>query len=434
MSVETVLPKQDRLTKRLALICLLGLGGFLLWGGFAPLEEGVSALGQIVVEGQRKVVQHLEGGIVRELRVVEGQYVEAGDVLVVLEDTASLASRDQVVQEYAALAASVERLHALQAGKQTPNFAVLDGLSLGAKERADIVERELDLFQQERSAATADAAVLIARRESAIKIQQSRSKQITIVERALQAANDELATLTDLLAQQLSRRDRVSSAQRQVAGLEADIARLDSERVNALSDQRDLEAQITAAQARVDQEVSASLLQTRAELLAAAERLSAAQDILNRSIIRAPVAGEVLNMQFATVGGVVRPGETILEIIPELTEVIAAVKINPIDRDTVFEGLKVRTQVSAYKGWRAPRFAGTVVGVSADLKTDPATSAVYYEAQIQVPAQEIERARDISITPGMPVDVFIYSGRSRTMFEYLLEPLSESLYKGLRTS
>ena len=333
MSVETELPKQDRLTKRLALICLLGLGGFLLWGGFAPLEEGVSALGQIVVEGQRKVVQHLEGGIVRELRVVEGQYVEAGDVLVVLEDTASLASRDQVVQEYAALAASVERLHALQADKHTPDFAVLSGLSLGAKERADIVERELDLFQQERSAATADAAVLIARRESAIKIQQSRSKQITIVERALQAANNELATLTDLLAQQLSRRDRVSAAQRQVAGLEADIARLDSERVNALSDQRDLEAQITAAQARVDQEVSASLLQTRAELLAAAERLSAAQDILNRSIIRAPVAGEVLNMQFATVGGVVRPGETILEIIPELTEVIAAVKINPIDRD-----------------------------------------------------------------------------------------------------
>lgn len=434
MNSNTVVPKQDPLVKRLALTCILGLGGFLVWGGFAPLEEGVSALGQIVVEGQRKVVQHLEGGIIRELKVSEGQYVEAGEVLVVLEETATLASRDQVVQEYASLAASVERLRALQADEQKPSFGVLDGLSLGAKERADIIERELDLFAQEKGAAAADTAVLVARRQSAVKTQESRRKQIRIVKRALSAANDELDTLRSLMEQQLARRDRVSAAERQVANLEADIARLESERINALSDQFDLEAQINAASARLAQSVSAALLETRTQLLAAAERLSAAQDVLDRSIIKAPVAGEILNMQFATVGGVVRPGETILEIIPRITEVTAAVKINPIDRDTVFEGQNVRTQVSAYKGWRAPRFAGTVVSVSADLKTDPATAAVYYEAQIRVPAEEIDRAQDISIIPGMPVDVFIYSGRSRTMFEYFLEPLTESLYKGLRTS
>ena len=123
-----------------------------------------------------------------------------------------------------------------------------------------------------------------------------------------------------------------------------------------------------------------------------------------------------------------------MEIIPKAGAIRALVRIKPSNRASVFEGQTVRTQISAYKGWQAPRLDGRVIGVSADLKTDPATSAVYYEARVLIPAEELTRVSDIDIIPGMPVDVFIYSGRDRTMFDYLFEPLGESVLRGLRSS
>jgi len=182
------------------------------------------------------------------------------------------------------------------------------------------------------------------------------------------------------------------------------------------------------------QENAANLLSTSADLLAAEERLNAAQDILDRSVIFAPVSGEVLNMAFSTIGGVVRSGETLMEIVPNIGEVTASVQIAATDRSSVFEGQLVRTQFSSYKGWQAPRLEGEIIDVSADLKTDPVTAVSYYEARIRVPASEIAKTTNVDILPGMPVDAFIYSGKSRTMLDYLLEPLGESLFRGLRTS
>ena len=168
--------------------------------------------------------------------------------------------------------------------------------------------------------------------------------------------------------------------------------------------------------------------------MAAEEQLGEAQDILNRSEIIAPVSGEVLNMSFATIGAVVKPAETLMEIVPDIGEVTAAVQIAVTDRANVREGQLVRTQFSSYKGWQAPRLDGKIIDISADLKVDPITAISYYEAKIRVPKSEIARTEGIDILPGIPVDVFIYSGKSRTLMDYLFEPLGESLYRGLRRS
>lgn len=427
-------PKQDRFVRRMALACLGGLSGFLLWGAFAPLEEGIAAHGKVVVESDRQVIQHLEGGIIRDLLVREGDRVEAGAVLVVLADIPSLAGRDQVIQEYAALMASTERLAALQSGTDAPDFSALDALDLGAAERADIVGREETLFAQQNEAHSADLAVLASRREAAIATQGSRGREIEIVQRALNAAEDELAVRRDMFSEQLVRLDQVTAAEREAVRLEAEVARLASEQEAAAAEEADLTAQIAQTKARFSQKVAETLLQTRGEFLAAEERLRAAQDVLDRSVIKAPVSGDILNLNFATIGGVVRPGETLMEIIPDAGGVTATVRIRPTDRASVYEGQTVRTQLSAYRSWAAPRLAGAVVSVSADLKTDPNTAAVYYEARIAVPGDQIEKVSTLDITPGMPVDVFIYSGRSRTFLDYVLQPLSESLFRGLRST
>ena len=424
----------DKTIKRTAIICFIGLGGFLVWGAAVPLAEGVSAAGQVVVDGDRKTVQHLEGGIIEQILVREGELVNKGDKIVVLKNVASLANRDQVIQEYASLTASVERLQVLLSDNGRPQFEALHSLELGANEMGDIIERELELFDQQKSAAKADLDVLQARRNAAQQTQKSRKNQISIERKALAVASEEEAVIAAMFEKQLARRDQLSRAERQKIDLEASIARLESDLESASAAERDLTAQIAQGKAQFSQQISSTLLETRAQLLASQERLNATQDVLDRAIITAPVSGEVLNMQFATVGGVVRPGETIMEIIPKAGAIRALLRIKPSNRASVFEGQTVRTQISAYKGWQAPRLDGRIIGVSADLKTDPATSSVYYEARVLIPAEEITRVSDIDIIPGMPVDVFIYSGRDRTMFDYLFEPLGESVFRGLRSS
>ena len=425
-------PMGDKLTRNMSIACLIGFGGFMIWGGLAPLEEGIAASGQVVVEDNRQVVQHLEGGLVRDIRVREGQIVQQGDVLVVLEKTAALSTRDQVIQEYAARAATVARLRALQSGARRPDFSVLENIELGDLERANIIRRESELFDQQKNALKADIAVLQARIKAAEQTSASRSNQIDIAQKSLDSAVSEREVIREVFAKKLARKDRVTQVDRLVANLEGDIARLKSDRENAQATMLDHEAQIAQARARASREIAQDLLETNASLLAAEEQLNAAQDILNRSEIISPVSGEVLNMSFATIGAVVKPAETLMEIVPDIGEVTAAVQIAAVDRSSVHEGQSVRTQFTSYKGWQAPSLNGEIIDISADLKIDPITALSYYEAKIRVPKSELIGIEDLDILPGIPVDVFIYSGKSRTLMDYIFEPLGESLYRGLR--
>lgn len=426
-------PIRDTVVRRMGLICLIGFGGFLAWAAFAPLEEGIAAMGKIIIEDDRQQVQHFEGGIVDEIHVREGSVVEAGQTLLVLKSTASRSGRDLVVQEYAALVASVERLEALQLDQTSaPMFQSLGSLQLGDEVRGGIIVRETNLFDQERNALAADIAVLRARIGSSQQIQKSRLLQIDIATRALEAATSERSVVAAMVDEQLARRDRLMEAERLVAGLEGDISRLRGDRADARAEQGDLLAQIEQIKARTAQKWATERRSISVELKTAEERLEAAQDVLDRAVIVAPVSGRVLNFSASTVGGVVRSGDSLMEIVPDLTQIMAAVQILPQDRSSIYDGLLVRTQLSSYKGWQAPRLEGRVISVSADIKIDPVTGLNYYEARILIPSAEIARVKNADIRPGMPVDTFIFSGKSRTLLEYVAEPLSDSLFRGLR--
>ena len=426
-------PMTDPFIRNAALICLLGLGGFLAWAGFVPLAEGVPASGQIVVENSRQVVQHLEGGIIHELLVRDGDRVEAGQQLLSLQETASLSVRDEIMQDIASLTGSLQRLLALRDGLDAPDFSALDAMSLGEIERAEVLERQLDLFRQQRQAFNADIAVLTARRDGAQSSRILQARQVVLTQRVLEAAQAQMELLRNRVERQMARLDELRAMERDVASLEAEISRLRTEAQSAANLERDLEGQIGQAEATFSRQVSTEQLEVRTQLQQAEERLSSAQDILNRSVIIAPVSGEILNLRFSTRGGVVRPGEAILEIVPEVGEVTASVRIRPAQRAAVYAGQAVRTRMSAFKSWMTPQLDGTVVSVSADLKTDEANGVSYYEVRVTVPAEELAKLGDREIIPGMPVEVFIFSGRSRTTLDYLFEPIGESLFRGARS-
>lgn len=426
-------PMADGFVRRCAILCLVGLGGFIAWSGFAPLEEGVPAAGQIVVESNRQVVQHLEGGIIRELLVRDGDQVEAGDPLMTLEETASLAVRDEILQEMASLTASLQRLDALGDGLDEPDFSALDSFELGDSERTEVLDRQRDLFEQQKQAFDADIAVLTARRDGARSARSLHAQQITVTGRALAAARDQLELVEDRVSRQMARLDEQRALERDVASLEAEISRLRTQAQEAETLEQDLDGQIAQTEAAFSRQISVDLLEARNLLQAAEERLGAAQDVLNRSVITAPQSGEVLNLRFSTRGGVVRPGEAILEIVPDVGDVTASVRIRPTDRAAVYEGQAVRTRMTAFKSWMTPRLDGEVVSVSADLKTDPNSGVSYYEVRVTIPPEEMTKLGELSVIPGMPVEVFIFSGNSRTTLEYIFEPISESLFRGSRT-
>lgn len=427
-------PLKNKLIRQMGLICVLGFGGFLIWGFIAPLEEGVASTGQIVVEDNRQLVQHLEGGLVKKIFVREGDITQSGAVLVVLEKTRSLANRDQIIQEFAASAASVARLAALRDNQASPDFSRLDVLDLGTDEKQNIIRRESDLFVQQKNSLQSDMAVLQSRIRAAEKTVSSRNRQVDITNTALKSAYSELEVVRNIFSKQLARKDQVTTTERLVANLEGEKARLESEGETAESTILELKARIVQIRSDFARDIATDHLDANVVLLSAAEQLRTAQDVLNRSEIIAPVSGKVLNMAFSTVGGVVRPGETLMEIVPDIDRVTASIRIAAVDRSSVHEGQTVRTQFSSYKGWQAPRLEGVITNISADLKVDPVTSVSYYEARVHVSPEEMARTSNLKITPGMPVDVFIYSGKSRTFMEYIFEPLGESLFRGLRNS
>ena len=202
-------PFEDGFVRRAALVCLLGFGGFLGWAAFAPLAQGVPAAGQIVVENQRQVVQHLEGGIIEELLVRDGDRVEAGQALLSLQETASQAARDEVLQEIASLTGSLQRLEALRSGEREPDFSPLNEIGLNAAERADVELRQRDLFDQQRDAFLADIAVLTARRDGARSSQALQARQVAATNRALDAARAQLDLLRERYGRQMVRLDEI---------------------------------------------------------------------------------------------------------------------------------------------------------------------------------------------------------------------------------
>lgn len=424
---------KDGTIRAASLACLLGLGGFMGWAGLVPLAEGVPATGQVVVENSRQVVQHLEGGIIEELLVRDGDQVEAGDALLTLQETASLAVRDEILLEIATRSASLARLDALRDGLDQPDFSELETLALSAMDRDAVIERQSDLFQQQRQSYEADIAVLIARRDGARSSKELYREQVRITQRALGSAEDQLSLLRERVDRQMARVDELRALERDVASLEAQIGSLRTQAQTSETLERDLDGQLAQAEANFLRDISAEQLEARAGQATARERLGAAQDVLNRVVVTAPQSGEVLNLAFSTRGGVVRPGEPILEIVPEAGQLTVSARIRPTDRAAVYEGQAVRTRITAYKSWLAPQLDGEVVGVSADLKTDQATGAPFYEVRIVIPVDEVGKLDGLGVTPGMPAEVFIFSGNSRTTLDYLLEPITESLFRGART-
>lgn len=415
-----------------ALVCTAAVGGFMTWAAVAPLAEGVVAYGQVSVENNRKTIQHLEGGIIQEIMVAEGDRVSEGQSLIVLTDTAVSSGRDQVVFELAAALAAVDRLTALADGEDQVSFEAMEQTVADTDlDVADLRRRQEDLFHQQKRSHEANIEVLRRRRESLLNRADSFGAQLDENARSIGLVVAEVERNRELLTRQLIRASDLANLEREEAQLRTERSRLESELTLARDRADEAAREISLAEAAFQEGVSEELVEARGRVLSLGEQLEAAQDVVNRTVIHAPQAGEVMNLRFTTSGGVVRPGEPILEIVPAESSLIAVVQIRPVDREAVFEGLSVDARLSGSDSWRPALYGGVVDGISADLKTSPDGSANFYEARITL-SEARPGAAELKPLPGMPVEAFVYSGQRRTFLDYLIEPLAATLRRGAR--
>ena len=405
--------------------------GFLGWAGFAPLESAAIAPGVVSVDGSRKTIQHLEGGIVREILVREGDRVKAGQVLVRLEDTTPQATLELLRGRWMVARATEARLIAERDGHA--EIRLPDDLSAqnGGAKLAKIVEGQVNIFDTRRDVHTGQAGILKQRINQYREEIRGIEGQIRSEDSQIKLITDELAGVRKLYEKGYARKPRLLQLQRRLAELEgtrnlhaAQIARVK---------QSIAETRMRVAELKTNMlnEVVEQLRKTQAEIYDLGERLRAAEDIYRRTALRAPVAGTVVGLQAHTIGGVIAPGAPVLDIVPSDNSLVVEAQVHPRDIDIVHRGLEAQVRFTAFNQRHRAPATGTVTSVSADHLTNEQTGENYYLARVELNGGQVD-ARDLDqLQPGMQAEVMIVTG-ARTTLEYLMEPVSRSQNRAFR--
>lgn len=414
----------------------LFLGGFGAWAALAPLASAAIAPGMIRVESHRKTVQHLEGGIIRELRVQDGAKVRAGDVLLVLDTTRVESSADAARADRDAALAAAARLRALRDDAEA--MAIPAELKARAAEPAieDLLRTQRRLFETARSNFKGQLAILGQQLEQLGAQAEGYRQQVASADQQLRLIADQIATVAKLLKDGLERRPRLLELQGREAQIRGTRGDLLAQIARLKEQEGEVKLKMLAARDLLMKEVTTQLERTLEDLAVAEAKLRAAEDQVTRTEIRAPIAGTVMGLKFFTVGGVVSPGMPIMEIVPDDDALVVEARVDPLDIDVVHAGLEAEVRLSALRQRRTPTVRGRVLDVSADLTTDEKADRGYYRATIRLDEADLARARAVNpsartVHPGMPAEVMIRL-QDRTFLDYMLGPLTDSFAHAFR--
>lgn len=413
----------------------LGFGGFMLWAALAPLDEGVPGIGVVSVDTKRKVIQHLRGGIVEAIHVRDGQKVKAGEVLVTLVDTEIKAQLDIASGEFWQMQATQARLLAERDSLPAPQFPS-ELIAAAAEDRRakDAMDAQRQLFTARRQALQSEQGALdqtVTGLQQQIKgvqsVQQGKKTQIELIEK-------ELGSLRGLVEEGFVPRNKLYELERVLAELRGSYG--DTMATVARAQAAVSETRLRQSQRLQDyrKEVEGQLADVQRNVGGTGERKKALEEELERTVIKSPTDGAVVGLEVHTIGGVVRPGEVIMNIVPEgdLLVVDARLPINLIDKVRVGQLADMHINI-VMPGGAHPVIEGKLTKVSADRITDPRTGEPYYAAIIEITPNGEQELRKYKVTPqpGMPTDVVIKTGE-RTLLNYLLNPLLSRMNFGFR--
>lgn len=404
-------------------IVVLFFGGGGLWAATAPISGAAIAPGFVSPDSSRQTVQHFEGGIIREIRVREGDSVEKGSVLVVLEDVQAQAEVGALMTRLRSLAAAEARLLAERRNQREIAF---DHWSLEETDNPEvsiIIDQQINQFDARRANLESREGILKQRIAQLKEQIIGTERQIASLREQQRLINLEIRDVSVLLEKGLARRPRLLALQREKADLLGNEGELLSRIARFNEAVGETELQILNNRNERQEEVDTQLTETQSRRIEVEQQIKESLDRLSRTAIVAPVAGTVLDVRFKTTGGVIRPGEEVLDIVPAEDDLIIDARISPQDIDTVHAGLDAYVMFPSYPQRNMPRIEGQLVHVSPDSFQDERTGERYYQARVEVDRTELQAlAPQIELTPGLPAEVFIET-IERTLLDYLLQPV-----------
>ncbi|CAI1008894.1 HlyD family type I secretion periplasmic adaptor subunit [Serratia entomophila] len=424
-SLEETLPQDERKYTRLGwLVLAIGLLGSFIWAAFAPLDKGVVSAGSVIVSGNRKTVQAPAGGIIKSIKVKEGDKVKAGEVLVQLSQIQAQAQVDSLSDQYYTTLASEARLIAERDGLNAITFSpVLEKLS-NQPRVAEILTLQQQLFTSRRQGLKSE---IDGYRQSIEGMRyQLKGLQDSRANKAIQQASlrEQMNSMKQLASDGYLPRNRYLEIQRQFAEVNSSID-------ETLGQIGQLQKQLQESQQRIDQrnadyqrEVRTQLAQTQMDASEYRNRLDTATFDLGNTSITSPVDGTVVGLNIFTLGGVVGAGDHLMDVVPSEASLVVDARLKVELVDKVGQGLPVDLMFTAFNQNKTPKIPGEVTLISADRLVDKATGEPYYQMQATVTPQGMKMLSGLDIKPGMPVEVFVKTG-SRSMLSYLFKPIMD---------
>ena len=410
----------------------LGFGGFLLWAGLAPLDEGVPTQGMVTLDTKRKTVQHLSGGLVKEVLVQEGQQVKEGDPLVRLDGAVAKSNYEAVRQRYLGYRAMQSRLFAEQAGRDSIEWHPDVKAAMNDPLIKQQVATQQQLIQARRAALAADLQG-IEENSQGLK-EQFTSYQNILVQRRSQLAllTEELNNTRGMVKEGYAPRNRQLELERMVAESNAAIADLMGNSLRITRQIAELTQRAVSRKQEYRKEIESQLADVTREVQSDAEKYVAVTADLDRMEIKSPATGQVVGLTVQTVGAVLQPGQKLLDVVPDNQTLLLEAHIPPHLIDKVQAGLSADIRFNSFAHSPQLVVEGKVLSVSGDLLSDPQQPQyAYYLARVQVTPAGMKTLGQRQMQPGMPAEVVIKTGE-RSLLTYLLHPLTKRLAASLK--
>jgi HlyD family secretion protein len=413
------------------LVCgfVVGLG---TWSAYAPLESAAIAIGTVESESSRKTIQHLEGGIIREILVADGDVVRAGQTLISLVDTKARAEAQSLQGQLWEATAREARLQAEQRGEERVSFPTrLEMAQMASASVADVLAGQQAIFETRRQVFQSQAAVNREKRSQVEREIEGLRAQESAASRRIEIVRDEAATVATLVSKGLERRPRLLNLEREMADIEGRRGEIVAQISRAGQVINESQATLLKLENDRQNEIAQSLREVQNQIFQIWERLRAADDQLSRTAVKAPEDGVVTDLKIHTPGGVIGAGAPLMDLVPRQGRLIVLARVRPEDIDVVRPGLSADVNLLPYNQRRVPRLHGTVTHVSADRLVDKRTDQPYYATKIRVQDPASVGIHGVQIIPGMPAQVFIKTGRG-TVALYALSPLLDSFNSAFR--
>lgn len=432
---EHALALSERL-RRLTWTGNLLVGGFVLglgtWSAVAPLESAAIALGTVESESSRKTIQHLEGGIIKEIRVADGDLVHAGQILILLEDTKASAEVESLNGQLWDAIAREARLTAEQRGDEGVSFPPeLERANKESPSVAAVLSGQQNIFETRRQVFRSQVAVNREKRLQIEKEIEGLRAQASAATKRVAIVRDEASAVASLVEKGLERRPRLLNLEREAADIEGRRGEITAQISRAEQVISESQTNLLKLDNDRQNEISQAMREVQNQIFQLRERLQAANDQLSRTAVKAPEDGVVTDLKVHTPGGVIGAGAPLMDLVPRQDRLVITARVRPEDIDVVRPGLEADVNLLPYNQRRVAPLHGEVMRVSADRLLDKRTDQPYYATKIRVQDPRATGHDAIKIIPGMPAQVFIKTGRG-TVALYALKPLLDSFNNAFR--